>query len=347
VINGCTAVIRPKFSASRYWNDCIKHKCTVGLYIGEVCRYLLAQPEAQSDKQHSVRFLLGNGLRPHIWNEFVKRFALPKIGEFYGATEGNCSVMNTDNKVGAVGFMSLIAPSFYPVMLIKIDPDTGAIIRDSNGLCVQCGPGEIGHLVGKISPDDPTRRFDGYIDKVASLKKVVCNVLRRGDSAFLSGDLLERDDLGYLYFRDRTGDTFRWKGENVSTTEVEGVMMKALDNTDVVVYGVPVPGCEGSAGMAAIAVNDGDARSLNLSALYQTMHDSLPTYSVPLFLRLLSDADNYKTGTFKLKKTELQKDSFNKENVPDPILFIDNQARTFTELTYETYRGIRSGAFRF
>ena len=163
--------------------------------------------------------MIGNGLRPHIWEEFVKRFGIAQVGEFYGATEGNCSVMNTDNKVGAVGFMTQILPAMYPIMLIKVNPDNGEIMRDSNGLCIQCDAHEIGHLVGKIDTD-PGRRFDGYLDRAASQKKIVRNVLKIGDSAFLSGDLLERDENGYLYFRDRTGDTFRWKGENVSTTEV-------------------------------------------------------------------------------------------------------------------------------
>ncbi|XP_063722029.1 long-chain fatty acid transport protein 1-like isoform X2 [Symsagittifera roscoffensis] len=346
LINGCTVVIRPKFSASRYWSDCAKYNCTVGQYIGEICRYLLAQPESQHDRQHQVRLMVGNGLRPHIWEEFVKRFGIGKVGEFYGATEGNCSVMNTDNKVGAVGFMTQIIPALYPIMLIKVNPDSGEIQRDSNGLCIQCEAYEIGHLVGKIQESDPGRRFDGYLDRAASEKKIVRNVLRKGDSAFLSGDLLERDENGYLYFRDRTGDTFRWKGENVSTTEVEAVLMPLFGNSDVVVFGVQVPGFEGTAGMAAIAVDLPSSQEFR--QLYAEMRVALPAYAMPIFIRIMSSAHAHSTGTFKLKKFDLQREGYNPSQVNDPLFLIDNQNKTYAPLDALTYKqsGLIDGSIR-
>ncbi|KAF8765033.1 Long-chain fatty acid transport protein 1 like protein [Argiope bruennichi] len=250
---GNTCGIRSKFSASKFWDDCIKYEATVAQYIGELCRYILAQPEKPQDRQHQVRLMFGNGLRPQIWQQFVDRFNIPNIGELYGSTEGNANVINIDNKVGAVGFMSRIIPTIYPVSLIKVDANTGEPIRDNKGLCIRCEPGEPGEFVGKIITSDPIRQFDGYVNQSATKKKIIRDCFTKGDMAFLSGDLLMMDEDGYLFFVDRTGDTFRWRGENVSTMEVEGMISNILHHTDSVVYGVEVPGNEGRAGMAAIS----------------------------------------------------------------------------------------------
>ncbi|KFU89382.1 Long-chain fatty acid transport protein 1, partial [Chaetura pelagica] len=242
LIHGLTVVIRKKFSASRFWDDCTKYRCTIIQYIGEICRYLLKQRAREAEGRHRVRLAVGNGLRPNIWEDFAARFRIPQIGEFYGATECNCSIANLDGKVGACGFNSRILPNVYPIRLVKVNEDTMELIRDSRGLCVPCRPGEPGLLVGQINQQDPLRRFDGYVSESATSKKVACNVLQKGDQAYLSGDVLVMDDLGYMYFRDRSGDTFRWRGENVSTTEVEGTLSHILNQTDVAVYGVEVPG---------------------------------------------------------------------------------------------------------
>ncbi|XP_020850514.1 long-chain fatty acid transport protein 1 isoform X3 [Phascolarctos cinereus] len=288
LLYGLTVVIRKKFSASRFWDDCIKYNCTVVQYIGEVCRYLLKQPVRPAENQHHVRLAVGNGLRPAIWEEFTCRFGVQQIGEFYGATECNCSIANLDGKVGACGFNSRILPNVYPIRLVKVNEDTMELLRDAQGLCIPCQPGEPGLLVGQINQQDPLRRFDGYVNESATNKKIAYNVFRKGDSAYLSGDVLMMDELGYMYFRDRSGDTFRWRGENVSTTEVEGVLSRVLGQTDVAVYGVDVPGVEGKAGMAAIA----DPHStLNPNALYQELQRVLPPYARPIFLRLLPQVD--------------------------------------------------------
>ncbi|NWS44869.1 S27A1 protein, partial [Probosciger aterrimus] len=257
-------------------------------YIGEICRYLLNQPVREVETQHRVRLALGNGLRPSIWEDFTKRFRIEQIGEFYGATECNCSIANLDGKVGACGFNSQILPSVYPIRLVKVNEDTMELIRDSQGLCIPCHPGEPGLLVGQINQQDPLRRFDGYVNQSATSKKIASNVLRKGDQAYLSGDVLVMDDLGYMYFRDRSGDTFRWRGENVSTTEVEGTLSRVLNQTDVAVYGVEVPGVEGKAGMAAIA--DPKAK-VSPNVLYQELQKVLPPYARPIFLRLLPQVD--------------------------------------------------------
>uniref|UniRef100_A0A8C0RQX4 Long-chain-fatty-acid--CoA ligase n=1 Tax=Canis lupus familiaris TaxID=9615 RepID=A0A8C0RQX4_CANLF len=242
LIYGLTVVLRKKFSASRFWDDCVKYNCTVVQYIGEICRYLLKQPVREAEGRHRVRLAVGNGLRPAIWEEFTERFGVRQIGEFYGATECNCSIANMDGKVGSCGFNSRILPHVYPIRLVKVNEDTMELLRDAQGLCIPCQAGEPGLLVGQINQQDPLRRFDGYISESATSKKIAHSVFRKGDSAYISGDVLVMDELGYMYFRDRSGDTFRWRGENVSTTEVEGVLSRLLGQTDVAVYGVAVPG---------------------------------------------------------------------------------------------------------
>ncbi|ROT69516.1 Long-chain fatty acid transport protein 4 [Penaeus vannamei] len=283
---GVSVVLRKKFSASAFWAECCRYKCTAAQYIGEICRYLYNLPPKPEDTQHNVRIMFGNGLRPTLWDDFQKRFAIPTISEFYGSTEGNANIINIDGRKGAVGFVSVLFPSVYPVALLKVDQDTGEILRGPDGLCIRCQPGEAGEFVGKIVRGDPVRDFHGYADETASKKKVVRDVFRKGDAAFLSGDILVMDEEGYLYFKDRTGDTYRWKGENVSTAEVESIVSGAVGNADVVVYGVEVPGAEGRAGMAAVERKDD--QDLDLTALYAALESSLAAYARPLFVRWAS-----------------------------------------------------------
>uniref|UniRef100_A0A3B5L9G3 Long-chain-fatty-acid--CoA ligase n=1 Tax=Xiphophorus couchianus TaxID=32473 RepID=A0A3B5L9G3_9TELE len=187
LIHGMTVVIRKKFSASRFWDDCVKYNCTIVQYIGEICRYLLNQPVRDSERQHRVRMALGNGLRQSIWEEFMKRYNIPQIAEFYGATECNCSLGNFGNKVGACGFNSQILPFIYPIRLVRVDEETMELIRGPDGVCIPCKPGEPGQLVGKIIQNDPLRRFDGYVNETATSKKIANSVFKKGDSAYLSG----------------------------------------------------------------------------------------------------------------------------------------------------------------
>ncbi|XP_071783781.2 long-chain fatty acid transport protein 1-like [Centroberyx gerrardi] len=332
---GLTVVVRRKFSASRFWDDCVKHNCTVIQYIGEICRYLLAQPVRPSEVHHQVRVAMGNGLRPCVWEEFVQRFRIRRVGEFYGATECNCSLINIDGKVGACGFNSRILPSFYPIRLFRVQEETIDLLRDTQGLCIPCLPGEPGVLVGHINQSDPLRRFDGYADQDSTSQKIAHNVFRMGDSAYISGDVLVMDEYGYMYFRDRSGDTFRWRGENVSTTEVEGVLSGLLGQTDVAVYGVSVPGVEGKAGMAAIADAGGQ---FDLDAFLLAVQKALPSYARPVFLRLMPYVDT--TGTFKIQKMRLQKEGYNPQHSSEQIYFLNSRAGCYEALTHELYSGI-------
>jgi len=349
LMQGCSVVLTRKFSARAFWDDCRKYNATVVQYIGEICRYLVAQPFRENDSHHKVRLALGNGLRPQIWTEFQTRFGIEQIGEFYGATEGNANMLNTANRAGAIGFTSPLFRAFHPISFIKMDKDNEKELRDANGLCIHCGPGEEGQLVGRIPNGDRLLQFDGYVNRRASGKKVLENVWRKGDRAFASGDVMLTDELGFVYFRDRIGDTFRWKGENVSTAEVESVIMEALGlEEDVAVYGVAIPGTEGRAGMAAIhlvddegGVGGGDAddagmtkkknnnnkllrrrdgtrfnvnqddddNDINIGHLAVELKRRLAPFAVPVFLRLRR-CPAESTGSFKIKKQALKEAGF-------------------------------------
>lgn len=338
---GATVVIRKKFSASGYFADCQKHQCTVAQYIGEMCRYMLATKPSECDTFHKVRTMFGNGLRPQIWPQFVERFKIQNVAEFYGATEGNANIVNVDNTVGAIGFVSRILPSVYPISIVRADPDSGEPIRGPDGLCQTCNPNEPGVFVGKIGHNNPSRAFLGYVDKKASSKKVIHDVFKKGDTAFLSGDILVADERGYLYFKDRTGDTYRWKGENVSTSEVEAQVSNVAGYRDTVVYGVEIPHLEGRAGMAAIM----DAnQSLDMNQLAIDVAKAIPNYARPQFIRLLTKVDM--TGTFKLKKLDLQKEGFDPAKVTDRLYYLSPKG-SYELLTVSAFEQIGRGEIRF
>lgn len=288
--------------------------------------------------------MFGNGLRPQIWQKFVDRFGIKQINEFYGSTEGNCSVGNFSNKVGAVGFISVLFPFLLPLGLVKVDEETREPVRDpATGLCVPCGFGESGELVGRIDRGHPVRDFQGYADKEATKKKVVADVWRKGDLCFRSGDILVMDSLGWLYFKDRAGDTFRWKGENVSTMEVEATVSAVVGLRDCVVYGVEIPGTEGRAGMVAIPDPD---RQVEVDTLYAGLEGKLPAYARPIFVRLVERIDV--TATYKLKKRDLQSEGFNPEMVgAGAVLMLDTKQGKYLTLSQEQYNNIINGNLRF
>uniref|UniRef100_A0A0A1XF85 long-chain-fatty-acid--CoA ligase n=1 Tax=Zeugodacus cucurbitae TaxID=28588 RepID=A0A0A1XF85_ZEUCU len=337
LLHGCTVVLRTKFSASNFWKDCVKYNCTVAQYIGELCRYLLSTSPKPEDTQHQLRLMYGNGLRPQIWSQFVSRFNIPHIGEVYGSTEGNSNLANVTNQVGAVGFVPLIGRYFYPVQIIKCDEETGEPIRNESGFCQRCSPGETGLLVGKVNPKRAVTAFNGYADKEASEKKLLRNVYSVGDLFFNSGDMVVMDILGYFYFKDRTGDTFRWRGENVATQEVEANITNVIGLKDCVVYGVEIPYVEGKAGMAAIVDPD---RKVDLQHLSAGVRGSLPAYARPLFVRLMNDIP--RTATFKLKKIELSREAFDIRRIKDPIYYL-NKDGIYRLLSEEHFEDLMQG----
>ncbi|XP_015784856.1 long-chain fatty acid transport protein 4-like [Tetranychus urticae] len=342
-----TIVIRNKFSAKHFWEDCYKYKCTMAQYIGETVRYLLATPQNEYDRKHSVRCVYGNGFRPSLWREFKERFGVGTIVELYGATEGSARTVNIDNYEGSCGFIPKLMPTWllkraYQTMLIRIHQETGEPIRNEKGFCEICEPGEVGQIIGMISNKNVLKGFEGYADKEATRSKILKDVFRKGDSYYASGDLLVRDELGYLYFVDRTGDTYRWKGENVSTGEVEAVIGSITNHADTVVYGVLVPGNEGRAGMVAIRDTTG---SLDLKDLLIKMKKELPQYAIPIFIRLTADIEV--TSTFKMPKFTLKKESYDINLVNDPIYVLDWKNEEYKKLDKETYDKIINGEYKF
>jgi fatty-acyl-CoA synthase len=336
--SGATIGLRRKFSASQFWPDVRDMKATAFQYIGEFCRYLLNQPMQEGERDHSVRVIIGNGLRPDIWEEFQQRFGIERIVEFYGATEGNTALMNIEGKVGSVGRAPF---SFVSnARLARYDVERDEHIRGDDGLCIECEPDETGELLGKI--DDRLGRFEGYTSKADSDKKILRDVFDKGDSWFRSGDLLSKDREGYFYFVDRIGDTFRWKGENVSTQEVAEILGHFPGLEMVNVYGVEVLGQDGRAGMAAI--QPADESAFDPEALYRHVDAGLARYAAPLFVRILRDVEV--TGTFKLRKVDLQKEGFDLTKVSDPILVRDDDQRSYVPLTPEIAATIQDGSRR-
>ncbi|CAH8591471.1 unnamed protein product [Dicrocoelium dendriticum] len=338
-----------KFSTARVLFVVLRGMLHVVQYIGEVCRYLVAQPPKETDTQHHVRLAFGNGLRKEVWTEFQRRFKVPLIGELYGATESNSSIINCDGKPGAIGFIPQSIKGIYPIYLIKMDPITEEPVRDpDSGLCIECEPNEPGQLIGRINNRNPSRFYDGYVNKEASDKKILRNVFRPGDTWFASGDLLYRDELGYLYFSDRLGDTFRWRGENVSTSEVEAVMLRAFPDMVVSVYGVSVPGNEGKAGMAAIVVNFNellpDEEQSMVQKILQEVTNHLPVYARPLFLRLCERIEM--TSTFKMRKVELVKAGFDPSVEGDHVYWLNSKSNAYCRLDKETFDQLQQGAIR-
>ena len=344
LVAGGTCVIREKFSAREFWPDIVRHDCTVFVYIGELCRYILDTPPNPADRAHRVRLCVGNGLRPDVWRPFRDRFGLRTIVEFYAATEGNCSMFNLDSRPEAVGRIPGWIASRFPIKIVDFDVAGEHVVRGQDGLCRETPVGQVGELIGEIvdDPAKPGNRFEGYSDKAASQSKVLQNVFRPGDRWFRTGDLMRRDDLGYFFFVDRIGDTFRWKGENVATSEVAeaiGVFPRVRDAT---VYGVSVPGREGRAGMAAIVADD--SATFDRAAFQAHLAEHLPAYACPVFIRFTHHLDL--TGTFKQRKTELVGEGYDPAKVADALYYVSPEDRTFTPLDADAFNAINTGAIR-
>tara|TARA_R110002073_G_scaffold290279_2_gene455203 strand:- start:1600 stop:3393 length:1794 start_codon:yes stop_codon:yes gene_type:complete len=315
ISRGGAMIVRKKFSASSFWDECVRFEATLFMYVGELCRFLLAAPETPNETKHSVRCMIGNGLRPDVWERFVDRFDMPRVMEFYGATEGNVGLVNLDSKPGAIGRIPPWLTWRFNVELVAFDMEKEVPIRDANGRCRRTRNGEVGEAVGRIDPNDTRFRFDGYQNREESEKKILRNVFKDGDAWFRTGDLMKRDKDGYFYFIDRIGDTFRWKSENVSTNEVAEALGHYPGVQQANVYGVEVPGHNGKAGMASLVVGE----TFDLEGLDTHLAQTLPAYARPLFLRIQTETDT--TGTFKFRKMDLVKDGFDPANISDPLWF--------------------------
>ena len=335
-LHGGSLVIRRKFSVNEFWDDCFRYKPTLFQYIGELCRYLLNAPVAAHERDHAIRAIIGNGLRPEIWASFQERFAIPKIVEFYGATEGNVAMLNYDGKIGSVGRIPNYMRTRIQTRLVRFDLERETPMRGSDGFCIECAPGEVGEAIGRIV-EEAGRNFEGYTEGSDTQKKILRDVFEKGDAWFRTGDLLKRDAFGYYYFVDRIGDTFRWKGENVATSEVSEALGVAPGIKEANVYGVSVPGMDGRAGMAALVTGSG----FDAADLAGALAANLPVYARPVFLRIQPDLEI--TGTFKQRKVELVKEGFDPRVIPLPLYWLNPASGRYEELTVAIYDDIVSG----
>ncbi|XP_051975179.1 long-chain fatty acid transport protein 2-like [Xyrauchen texanus] len=333
---GNTIVLRRKFSATQFWDDCRKYNITVMQYIGETMRYLCNTPKKDNDRDHKVKIAIGNGVRADIWKEFLNRFGEIHVRELYAATEGNVGFINYTSKVGVIGRVNILSKIFFPFALIKFDIEKEEPVRNSEGLCIPAGKDEVGLLVGKITRHSP---FVGYAgNKQQTEKKRLSNVFVKGDLYFNSGDLLRIDHDNFVYFQDRVGDTFRWKGENVATTEVADILTMVDCIEEANVYGVKVEGHEGRIGMAALKLREG--KEFDCVTTCSVLANYLPVYARPRFIRIQNSFEV--TGTFKIKKVKLVEEGFDPRLIQDPLYFLDLTQKKYIPLTQELYKSITS-----
>jgi fatty-acyl-CoA synthase len=330
VINsGATLALGKSFSASKFWDEVIANRATAFIYIGEICRYLLNQPPKPTDRAHQVRMIAGNGLRPEIWDEFTKRFGIARVCEFYASSEGNTAFINFFNVPRTTGISPL------PLAYVEYDPDTGAPVRDENGRVRRVPPGKPGLL---ISPVNRLQPFDGYTDRESTEKKLVRNAFREGDCWFNSGDVMSPQGMGHAAFVDRLGDTFRWKGENVATTQVEAAVASDGSVEQCTVFGVEVPDTGGRAGMAAVQLRDG--AEFDGHSLARAVYSELPSYALPLFVRVVESIAQ--TTTFKSRKVELRDEGYGPE-VKDPLYVLAGRDEGYVPYYDEYPEEVASG----
>ena len=337
---GGAVILKRQFSAGAFWKDCVRYQATIFQYIGELCRYLINAPPVPEERAHKIRVCVGNGLRVDIWETFRHRFMIPRILEFYGATEGNVLLFNFDGKPGAVGRVPRYLRRRYLFALVEFDVERQEPVRDPDGFCREVPTGEVGECLGAIY-DRPRSRFEGYSNVDETERKILRDVFEKDDAWFRTGDLMRKDKHGYFYFVDRVGDTFRWKGENVSTSEVEHVISMFDGIKEANVYGVRIPNMEGRAGMASLVVEEG----IDLKRLKTHIADALPEYARPLFLRLRQEIDT--TSTLKHRKLDLVEHGFDPAVVVEPLYFANPEVGEYVPLDEDLFHQIRSGRFRF
>ena len=307
IAGGSTLALRRKFSTSAFWSDVQKFNASAIGYVGELCRYLMDAPASDLEHTHRVTKMIGNGMRPNIWGKFKQRFGIEEILELYASSEGNVGFSNFFNFDNTVGFSPM------PYAIIEFDKEKNEAVRSETGHCLKVKKGGVGLLVGKITRRSP---FDGYTDAEKNKSVIMRDVFKQGDSYFITGDLVRDIGFRHAQFVDRLGDTFRWKGENVSTTEVENIVSDYLKITEAVVYGVEIPHTNGRAGMAAITLHPNDSLDeQDLSNMLIEFKKHLPAYAIPVFLRVQKTIET--TGTFKYQKNKLKEEGFDPKKTSD------------------------------
>ncbi|WP_111656905.1 long-chain-acyl-CoA synthetase [Isoalcanivorax indicus] len=329
-------VLARRFSTSRFWDDVRRYECTSFGYVGELCRYLHDAPRRPGDANNPVRIIVGNGLRPGIWRAFKDRFGIERVVEIYGSSEGNVAFANIFGFDNTVGF------STVSYAIVEYDKDADKPVRGADGFMKKVKKGEAGLMIGEITAKTP---FDGYTDQDKTEKSIFRDVFRKGDAWFNSGDMMR--DIGYRHaqFVDRLGDTFRWKGENVSTTEVEQIIDQYPDVQESVVYGVEIPDTNGRAGMARLCLKVSLA-AFDFEAFVNHLYRYLPIYAVPVFLRISYDAVET-TGTFKYQKNRLKEEGYDLSRQDNPLYVLLPGQIDYQPLTAELAAEINGGEHRF
>lgn len=337
---GACFASRRRFSASGFLADVQRHDVSVFCYVGELCRYLMRTPPGPGDRAHRIRIATGSGLRPDIWSAFQERFGIPKVIDSYGQSEGNISLQNRRGRVGSCGRAQPF--THHLLRLARYDHASGDLVRGSDGWVEECRIGETGELLGKIDPQSPMA-FDGYANAADNERKLLRDCFEPGDVYLRTGDLLRRDYEAYYYFVDRIGDTFRWKGENVATMEVEHLLNAAPGVHETAVYGVRLRHADGRAGMALVVP---DTAGFDPRVFYAHATEHLPSYARPVFVRIAPQVDV--TGNFKNRKARLQDEGFDLDRTaPDTLYVRDDDAQTYTRLDRTTHEAIESGQRRF
>ena len=329
IASGASLVLRRKFSRSEFWADVHRHQITICQYVGEIVRFLLTTPVQAGELEHSLRKMVGAGMASEVWEQWVRRFGEFEIYEGWGATEANTNTINLDNRMGSCGRIPFWEKS--NLRLVRYDADNQCHLRDENGYLQLCAPGEVGEAIGMIIniPDVVGGRFEGYTSAAATESKILRNVFGPGDAWWSSGDLLRYDEDGYFWFVDRIGDTYRWKSENVSTTEVADALGDFPGLDAITVYGVQVPGCEGRAGMAALVMQEG--AQFDPQAFWKLALQRLPAYAAPYFVRISANTDM--TGNYKLRKVNLQRQAYDTAAITEPLYMRRDDHKTYAALT--------------
>lgn len=337
IAGSATLALRRKYSTSAFWKDVQKFDASAIGYVGELCRYLMDAPPSELEKGHRVTKMIGNGMRPNIWDKFKERFGIEEVLELYASSEGNVGFSNVFNFDNTVGF------SPTPYAIIEFDKESNQPVRDAKGWCKKVKKGEVGLLVGKITRRSP---FDGYTDPEKNQSVIMKDVFKPGDAFFNTGDLVRDIGFRHAQFVDRLGDTFRWKGENVSTTEVENVVSEYEKIAEAVVYGVEIPHTNGRAGMAAITLHEGaELTTQDLKHMASEFKKCLPAYAVPVFLRVQAQVET--TGTFKYQKNKLKEQAFDPSKTDERLLVLLPNAAEYCDLTAEIFSNIQAYQYRF
>lgn len=337
IAGSSTLAIRRKFSTSHFWEDVKKFDASAIGYVGELCRYLIDAPAHADERTHRVGKMIGNGMRPNIWNKFKQRFGIEEVFELYASSEGNVGFSNIFNFDNTVGF------SPVPYAIIQYDKDLDQPILDQKGHCIKVKKGETGLLIGKITRRSP---FDGYTDPEKNKSSIMHHVFTKNDCYFITGDLVKDIGFRHAQFVDRLGDTFRWKGENVSTTEVENICSDYEKIAEAVVYGVEIPNTNGRAGMAAITLKEAEVlNDEDLENMAISFKKNLPNYAVPVFLRIQKTIET--TGTFKYQKSKLKQEGFDPKQTDEQILVLLPNEEHYLKMTQEIFDNIQAYKYRF